>query len=134
MVSLQKKAALSASVAGLIMLSTPLLAAAPKDCAASSRYVMPPGVETGSETGGEAGGVAPADLPGSRSGYKLPPKIGLDLAINPLGPAFDESRLPLGHVEIDRKTGQSSIDGQPLGGPSDAEAACLGAENKPPAR
>lgn len=122
---LQRKVALA-----LLLIAASFGAAAPlraAPCSGSSRYVMPPGVETGSATPG----VAPADLPGSRSGYMVPPKIAFDLSLNPVGPAFDESRLPLGRVKIDRKTGQTTIDGRPLGGPSEPDATCSTAEIHP---
>ena len=128
----QCKVALTlALISGLIISAGPVWTAeAPQaphvSCPAATRYVMPEGVALPRESPD----VAPADLPGSRSGYTLPPKIGFDLSVNPV-PAFDQSRLPLGHVEIDRKTGQSTIDGKPLGGPSEAEAACLEAQDKP---
>jgi hypothetical protein len=94
-------------------------------CAAATRYVMPKDVETS----GTTPGVAPADLPGSRSGYKLPRKLGFDLEVNPLGAPFGQSTIPLGHVEIDRKTDQTRLNGKLLDGPDDAEAACM--ETKP---
>ena len=99
-------------------------------CAGATRYQMPEGVETS----GTTPGVAPADLPGSRSGYKLPRKLYLDLAVNPAGSAYDPSGLYLGQVEIDRGTGRTELDGKRLSGPADAEAACAGARSRPGAK
>jgi len=89
-------------------------------CAGATRYVMPEGIETH----GATPGAAPADLLGSRSGYKLPPKLGFELEMNPLGAPFEQSTIPLGHIEIDRKTGHTLLNGKALDGPEDAQAAC----------
>jgi hypothetical protein len=84
------------------------------DCAPAARYVRPEGVELPRQ--GEEPGVAPADLPGSRTQFEVPPVVKFDLALNPAGPKFNQSELRLGEVAIDRKTGETRIDGQLLGG------------------
>jgi hypothetical protein len=109
------------------MTVAPLSYAQDASCDAATRYVMPNDVETSKTTPG----VAPADLPGSRSGYTLPRKMVMNLAINPLGPAFDETRMPLGRVEIDRRTGETTLDGKPLDGGQGAKAACATAQPEP---
>jgi hypothetical protein len=85
------------------------------DCPPSARYVMPDGVTTTPADVHDKDGVAPADLPGSRAGFAVPPVIAFDLATNPLGPNYSQAYLDLGEVAIDRKTGETSIDGQALG-------------------
>jgi hypothetical protein len=110
-------------ILGQIIGARPLFAE-DASCAAASRYVMPKDVETS----GATPGAAPADLAGSRSGYKLPRKLGFDLEVNPLGAPFGQSTIPLGHVEIDRKTDQTRLNGKLLDGPADAEVGCLDAK------
>lgn len=122
----QQKMARTALMIAAALLSGPAWAAESAPCA-TARYRMPDGVELVPE----ASGVAPADLPASRSGYELPPRVAFDLDLDPVGAPFDESRLHLGRIEIDRETGQSTIDGRPLGGP--AEAACRDAQGERPA-
>jgi len=73
---------------------------------------MPEGVELSPQ--GDPG-VAPADLPGSRTGFEVPPVVKFNLAINPT-PGFNQSQLDLGQVAIDRKSGVTTIDGQQVGG------------------
>src|SRR5262249_46177978 len=90
-------------------------------CPPSARYVMPESVRAGSATGSAE--VAPADLPGSRVGFTVPPSIKFDLALDPTGHRFPRSELYLGKVAIDRRTGESRIDGQPLADQSPCEAA-----------
>jgi hypothetical protein len=132
------------AAAYLALLSTLTIGAAPlraaearsaplTPCPGAARYVMPDGVELPPEGASGSPALAPADLPGSRSGYRLPPKLGFDLSVNPVGPDFDQSRLPLGHIEIDRKTGAGTIDGKRLGGPSEAETGCVQAKSQPAA-
>ena len=84
-----------------------------KDCPPSARYMMPEGVELKPDLD-PMKGVAPADVPGSRAGFEVPPEIKFDLGFNPTGTAFDQSWLPLGQVSVNRDKGTVSIDGQPL--------------------
>ena len=68
--------------------------------------------------------VAPADLPGSQMSGLVPDKITFDLKINPLayapalptaqGQKFANTAMPLAHVEVDLKTGETRLNGRPL--------------------
>jgi hypothetical protein len=93
-------------------------AARASECVPAARYVMPDGVNVSPEAD-EKKGIAPADVPGSRAQFSVPPVIRFNLATNPVGPAYNQSQLDLGQVEVDRKTGETRIDGQAIGGGAD---------------
>lgn len=92
-------------------------------CAPPIRYTAPSGVRAEPSPG-----LVPAGIDGHTSAYRVPPKLGFDLGLNPVGGPFDETRLKLGRVEIDRKSGLTTLDQHPI---SDRATTCIGANAVP---
>jgi hypothetical protein len=93
------------------------------DCRAVVQHRPAPGVEyqPGVDVHGKY--VAPADLPGSQMPGLVPDRIQFDIKLNPLVglPAgqtqkYANTALPVAHVEVDMKTGEARLNGQPLNG------------------
>lgn len=93
------------------------------DCAAINSHHPAPDVAFQPGVGANGRKVAPADLPGNDFPGLVPQTLHFDVQINPLiygRPAaaspskFSNTQVPVGHVEVDLKTGQASLNGRPL--------------------
>ncbi|HIJ63489.1 MAG TPA: hypothetical protein HPQ04_12420 [Rhodospirillaceae bacterium] len=93
------------------------------DCAAYNRHHPAPDVAFQPGVGAQGKRVAPADLPGNDMPGLVPTEIHFDIQVNPLlygKPAgattskFANTQATVGHVDVDLKTGQASLNGRPL--------------------
>jgi hypothetical protein len=99
------------------------------DCMALVRHH--PSVSATYQPGTDVHGkyVAPADLPGSNTAIALPDKVQFDLKINPMNYAqggqnaangkYTNTALPVAHITVDLKSGETLLDGKPLDGGQD---------------
>ena len=92
-------------------------------CTRAAPYVMPDDVEV--SDGGEAG-IVPADLQPSPIRKALPDTYHFPLAVDPLPATLPNASIDLGDVSVDRRTGETRLNGQPLSKDQagDAAAGC----------